>query len=313
MAFDDIQNVNQPLQEEEQLQNQSQIEQSTNQSIDKSILPVVDFDNAEQQDPPSSSQSLYRYLIADKKKDGTPKYTKDDLGSEDDFITAITNPENAKNIYAQLKKDGYTIEDIGEEKDFLSTFATEKKKGGTESKTGIIEPSQSELPYPSRVPKEVDGKPLQIPQPEPETDPNDLFKLAKKAKALKATAGTISVSGGTGGAGVTTIVDQSKIDDSNRINTQIKIAGYDPDKLANDSDGISDAFFKQPGFSYSDLLSDYKNNQQLYERKIATAKWQSSLYNQLRTENPENAKQLNTQWITAINNISNPKIGRAHV
>ena len=148
MAFDDIQNVNQPLQEEEQLQNQSQIEQSTNQSIDKSILPVVDFDNAEQQDPPSSSQSLYRYLIADKKKDGTPKYTKDDLGSEDDFITAITNPENAKNIYAQLKKDGYTIEDIGEEKDFLSTFATEKKKGGTESKTGIIEPSQSELPYP---------------------------------------------------------------------------------------------------------------------------------------------------------------------
>ena len=131
MAFEDIQNVDQPLQQESQLQDENQIQQDTDAS-----LPVIDLDAAEQQDPPTKSQQLYRNLLNIKNQDGSSKYTKDVLGSEDEFSTALSDSAKADNIYSKLVSDGFTVEDIGDKNEFLNTFVVKKKYGGLPSPTG---------------------------------------------------------------------------------------------------------------------------------------------------------------------------------
>jgi hypothetical protein len=308
MAFDDIQDVNQPLEQEQQLQDENQIQQNT----DNISLPVIDLDQAEQQDPPTKAQKLYRHLISAKKQDGTSKYTIDDLGSEDEFSTAISDSAKADKIYSRLVSDGYTIDDIGDKNEFLTTFVTQKKNDGKDLQAGTTTTSQSGLQSQSNAPKGTNGQLVPIPPTEKEIDPNDLFAVAKKAKTLKSTAGTVSVSGGTGGASVTTTVDKSKLDDADRLNTQIKTSGYDPDKLANDAEGINDAYWKTPEYSPTRLLTLYKDNPQLYERTISTAKYGSSLFNSINADtniSDEEKSKLKGDIVQYSKNIYDPNLG----
>ena len=296
MAFDDIQDVNQPLQ----------------QDTDNTSLPVIDLDQAEEQDPPTKSQKLYRNLIGAKKQDGTSKYTADDLGSEDEFSLALSDNSKANKMYSKLIADGYTEDDLGKKDEFLSAFTTQKKNDGKDLQAGTTATSQSGLPYPSRVPEATNGQPALVPPTEKEIDPNDLFAVAKKAKTLKSTAGAVSVSGGTGGASVTTTIDKSKLDDADKLNGQIKIAGYDPDKLANDAEGINDAYWKTPEYSPTKLLTLYKDNPQLYERTIATAKYGSGLFNSINADaniNDDEKSKLKGDIVQYSKNIYDPNLG----
>jgi hypothetical protein len=308
MAFDDIQDVNQPLEQEQQLQDENQIQQNT----DNISLPVIDLDQAEQQDPPTKAQKLYRHLISAKKQDGTSKYTIDDLGSEDEFSTAISDSAKADKIYSRLVSDGYTIDDIGDKNEFLTTFVTQKKNDGKDLQAGTTTTFQSGLQSQSNAPKGTNGQLVPIPPTEKEIDPNDLFAVAKKAKTLKSTAGAVSVSGGTGGASVTTTVDKSKLDDADRLNTQIKTSGYDPDKLANDAEGINDAYWKTPEYSPTRLLTLYKDNPQLYERTISTAKYGSSLFNSINADaniSDDEKSKLKGDIVQYSKNIYDPNLG----
>jgi len=115
-----------------------------------------------------------------------------------------------------------------------------------------------------------------------ETDP---IELAKQADALsKETVETNTGGAGAmmGGATSQTVPKTESVNKANEIYSNIEKLGYNGKKLAKDFDGIPDFVFGQQGMTKPELLEDYKNNPQLYERKIGTAKWQTSLTDKLK-------------------------------
>jgi len=66
--------------------------------------------------------------------------------------------------------------------------------------------------------------------------------------------------------------------------------GVDADKIVKDFTDLPESIYTVQGFTKPELIEDYKSNPQLYERKIATAKWQSQLKNKLQ-ELPEGSKE----------------------
>ena len=292
MAFEDIQNVDQPLQQESQLQDENQIQQDTDAS-----LPVIDLDAAEQQDPPTKAQRLYRNLLNTKNEDGSSRYTKDVLGSEDEFSTALSDSAKADNIYSKLVSDGFTVDDIGDKNEFLNTFVVKKKDGGLPSPTGAQVDANGLPIAPLKSVSALADQKEWLP-PQEEEDPNDFIAKARKASKLRTTATSVSVSGGTGGAAVTSITDPNIVNQANAIDEEVKAAGYDPNELVKDTNGINAVYFQNPAYSSSALLDDYKNNKQLYNRKIATAQSGSDIYN-------IDPKAYNVV-ATAKNNINTP-------
>ncbi len=137
----------------------------------------------------------------------------------------------------------------------------------------------------------------------------DPIALARKAKELKNKKSTVNVPSGSSfgmGTGTTQEVpDDNAQFEYNQIREQLKKEGYDADKLAKDFSDIPDNTFNLKGFTKGELMDDYKNNPQLYERKVGTAKWQSNLLKEL---NKEGNGQLFANVKTSLDNISNPNI-----
>lgn len=67
------------------------------------------------QDPPSKASKLYNNLLSD-------GYTPKNLGSEEEFTSALSDPSKAAKIYNGLLGDGYTVKNLGGMDDFLNTF-----------------------------------------------------------------------------------------------------------------------------------------------------------------------------------------------
>lgn len=139
----------------------------------------------------------------------------------------------------------------------------------------------------------------------------DPIALAKQADALSKE----TVETNTGGAaalmgGVTSqrVPKTESVNKANEIYGNLEKLGYNGKKLAKDFDGIPDFVFNQQEMTKPELLDDYKNNPQLYERKIATAKWQTTLTSKLKElqSNPDLAKDATIAYkdaITAANNL----------
>ena len=296
MAFEDVQDINQPQQE------------ATQSDISTNINPIINIDAAEAQDPPTKAQKLYRNLIGAKKSDGTSKYTVDDLGSEDEFSKAISDSTNADKIYSKLIADGYTTEDLGDKNEFLSTFVSKKKNGGEASQDGMADVYPSKFQSPSELPKDANGQPVPV---NPQEDPNNFYNLASQANIIRNTPTSVSVSGGTGGAAVSQVVDPASKEQADKIDADIEAAGYNANKLRKDAEGINDAYWKNPEYSPTKLLKLYKENPQRYERRIATAKYGSSLFNSINadenisSEEKTRLKNLSLQYGSNIANFSN--------
>jgi hypothetical protein len=105
---------------------------------------------------------------------------------------------------------------------------------------------------------------------------DDVFGLVNKKSQLKE-AVIPRVSGSTGGAGVSFTADEESIKESQKIGEFLKSQGYDADELENDFKDIPENVFNIPAFNKKEILADYKENPQLYKRKIGTIKWQSKL------------------------------------
>src|SRR6185312_12713360 len=67
------------------------------------------------QDPPDKVSKFYRNLLSD-------GYTEKNLGSEDDFRNALSDPAKSAKIYNNLLADGYTVKNLGGMDKFLKTF-----------------------------------------------------------------------------------------------------------------------------------------------------------------------------------------------
>jgi hypothetical protein len=303
MAFEDIQGADNTLQQQDQLSLEDQAQQNESQIQNDGSLPALDIQQAEQQDPPSKGQKLYRNLLNIKNQDGTPKYNKDILGDENEFLAAISDNAKADKIYSKLQEGGLGEDQIGSKKEFLDTFSKKKISGKDLESTAQV-PYQLESGSPSTS-VSPDGKPQGLPVPQQDIASDDYFGLAKKAKQLKEEATSYETTTTPYGTSSVQKIDATKAAQVDAINKQIKDAGYDPDKLLKDVDGINDKFFQVPEFSSQQLAKDYKDNPQLYQRKIASAKWQSGLYNTLRgtTNAPEYNKALEY-----VHNATNPAL-----
>jgi hypothetical protein len=261
MAFEEI--------EGQDISAEQQVPQQTTDN-----MPILS-DNLQEQDPPTHAQSLYRYLINDKKQDGTPKYTTDDLGKEDDFVNAIKDSANASNIYKTLLKDGYTDVDLGgSESDFLNTFVDKKKSGGN----GLQETKETEFAPSANYAGTQDNQLTQEP------NPNDIIGMARLAGQKRIKTKTLqspSVGGATMGATSTTEVpDEQSVAEADKIDADITAQGYNPKKLRKDFQSIPNNVLQSPGYTPTELLNDYKNNPPLYERKLNSAQWQTELKKQ---------------------------------
>jgi len=293
MAFEDIQDIDQSQQE------------TPESNISTNSNPIIDIDAVEAQDPPTKAQKLYRNLIGAKKSDGTSKYTTDDIGSEDEFLTALSDSSKADKVYSKLIADGYTTDDLGDKNEFLSTFVSKKKNGGESSQDGMADAYPSKFRALSELPKDANGQPVPV---TPEEDPNDLFKKAIEANTLRNTATSVSVSGGTGGAAVSKVVDQDNINQANNLKSQIEAAGYNADKLFEDAQGINPVYWKTPEYSPAKMLQYYKQNPQKYEIAISTAKWGSSVFNSINADEniddqeKNRLKKLSLQYSSNIAN-----------
>ena len=260
----------------EELQDPTQVEQGQDittgeQPTKVNDTPIVDHSNLEP-DPPTDAQKLYQHLINDKKADGTPKYTENELGTSDEFSTAISDSANADKIYSTLINDGYTTDDLGTKDIFLNTFT--KKKSG--------EVGQPGLQYVPQWKKDLDSKGTLPEQAIAAQDPNDIVAQAflsdeKRKKEIPFELTGYEEPGMSYSTGTPDLKSQAEAD---KIDADIVAKGYDPKKLRKDFTGIDDVVFRTPGLSKNELLTDYINNPVLYERKISTAKFQRELYRQ---------------------------------
>lgn len=129
-----------------------------------------------------------------------------------------------------------------------------------------------------------------------EKDPVQLAQeadvLGKKGEAT--TAGNIDVF----------VPDEESVKKSNKIKEKLKKDGFDADKLNRDFTGIPEEVYNVQGFSKPELLQQYKDNPQHYERMIATAKWQSDLHDQLKSQ--EGGEQA---WHDLQSNMNNVHVG----
>jgi len=82
---------------------------------------ILDQTETQTQQPPTKASKLYNNLM----KEG---YTKDNLGSEDEFTKALLNPQTADKIYTKLRGDGYSEDNLGKKDEFLSSFSQKKNQ-----------------------------------------------------------------------------------------------------------------------------------------------------------------------------------------
>ena len=88
--------------------------------VQEEEISPTEEQQVEQQDPPTKASNLYKTLV----KEG---YTKDNIGSENDFVNALKDKTKSDKIYSSLKKDGYSEDNIGKQEDFYNSFQEIKK------------------------------------------------------------------------------------------------------------------------------------------------------------------------------------------
>lgn len=230
-----------------------------------------------QEEPPL--KKLWKGLYADK------KYTK----SFDEFKTQYSTPEAITKLHAGLNADGDYTKSI---EDFQKQYFPEVKKKETTPSPSADTP----LPYQKKLVGTVSVGETEIIPPPIEKDPIQLAQeadvLSKKGEAT--TAGNIDVF----------VPDEESVKQSDKIKEELKKQGFDADKLNRDFTGIPEEVYNVQGFSKPELLQQYKDNPQHYERMIATAKWQSDLHNQLKQQEGGEAA-----WHDLQSNMENIHVG----
>jgi len=216
-----------------------------------------------QDDPPL--KKLWKGLNADK------KYTK----SYDEFQKQYSTPEAINKLYTGLKEDGDYTKSADE---FQAQYFGLKKKEPS------VSPSSN---TPSTLPSQSTSVEAVAPVA-PEPVPEDPIAIAFEADNLGKKTVETSVRNELGRRGITPDLEAAKL--SNEKKKYLKDTyGVDADKIVKDFTGIPENVHTAPGFSKKELLTDYKDNPRRYEQKIATAKWQSNLKEEL-SKMPEGGK-----------------------
>ena len=241
-------------------------------AIEEQVIEVDEQQGQQNpQDPPTKRRLLYDAVAKEY-----------DLGTYEDFESKLKDPNKRKALYDAVGQEY----DLGTYDEFQSKigFSVKKKVGTLDfekssmaSGNGLQGGESTTLPQEESIPtismyETKDGDAIRT---------DDIFGLVNKKAQLKE-AVIPRVSGSTGGASVSFSADPEKLKESKELGEFIKSQGYDPDELENDFNGIPEDAFKIEGLSKNEILSDYKENPQLYKRKIGTIKWQAPLLDNMR-------------------------------
>lgn len=143
-----------------------ELEQFQEENIEPTQVQDIQGEQVEQldqvkepvQQPPSKVSKLYNNLL----KDG---YTKENLGSESDFIKMATTKEGAAKLHSNLLKDGYTESNLGDLNSFTANLVPQPpvQKYPTLESFGIdnknfYKPSPSDATY---VAKRMTGEKIE--------------------------------------------------------------------------------------------------------------------------------------------------------
>ncbi len=233
-----------------------------------------------QEDPPL--KKLWKGLNADK------KYTK----SFDEFKVQYSNPESVTKLYQRLSEDGDYTKSI---QDFQQQYFPEvKKKDIGASNSGSVGqlPSQEKKTGNSVIIGDVENAPA---------DPIQIAKEADELSKRKVPSEVMNELGRQG-----EIPDEVSISLSKEKLKQLEGIGYnekDAKKLATDFADFPEQVLNTPGYTKEELLDQFKNNRQKYERSVGAAKGQSHLFEQINNAN-KNGNISNDEAETLSHNIA---------
>ena len=203
----------------------------------------------------------------------SPKYK---LGTFDEFSKKLQDPAKRKVFYDAVSPT-YKLGDYDE----FSSKVVEKKNSGTTT-------SISTGPNSSNISQSES----QLPSQQVENDP---ITLAKQFKDLSKATKKQQVQGFGGAISEIDVPDTEKIDQANKIKSDLKAQGYDEDFI-NEVSGIPKSVENQQGYTNQELLQLRQNNPNQFHRTVASAKWQTDLKSAM--SDAQNA-------IDADNNLTN--------
>lgn len=121
----------------------------------------------------------------------------------------------------------------------------------------------------------VPSNSLATPAPLQEVDP---ITKSLQADELGKRTKNEPIIGGEMGATDNYVPDEDAKKQSQLLKDEVKVMdGFDADELANEHRGLTPSDYGKEGFSKDILLTDKRENPQLYQRKLGRLKWQSGL------------------------------------
>ena len=203
----------------------------------------------------------------------SPKYK---LGTYDEFSKKLQDPAKRKVFYDAVSPK-YKLGDYNE----FSSKVVEKKNSGTTTSVSTGADSN-----------DISQSESQLPSQQVENDP---ITLAKQFKDLSKATKKQQVQGFGGAISEIDVPDTEKIDQANKIKSDLKAQGYDEDFI-NEVSGIPKSVENQQGYTNQELLQLRQNNPNQFHRTVASAKWQTDLKSAM--SDAQNA-------IDADNNLTN--------
>lgn len=216
----------------------------------------------QQQDPTPKPKKKVLYEAVSKKYD---------LGTYDEFEKKLQDPAKRKALYDHIGKEY----ELGTYPEFESKVTDVKKK------VGSINFEESSLQAGNAQSNGVGGE--EIPTIEMYTTPTgemieaNPIALSRKFNELNSRTKEVSVpSSGKGGQLLTTTPDEDAIKSAKKLQEDFK--DLDLGGIYEETKDIPDEVLQRVG---NELLEDRKNNNPLYQRKLANIKWRNDFENKI--------------------------------
>lgn len=228
-----------------------------------------------------------------------------DIGNYDTFKSKMQTPEQRKGFYDVVGKNGF---DLGDYNQYEQRIGGVKKKVGGEKPKDYVSAAQSTSPnYKPETPFTTNVS--ELPQPEEKLYEGNPLELANKAYELSR-KGEWHGTGNTGGGGGAWTSDVAANEEGAKIDKQLKSQGYNPEKIRKDLNDIPEYAFKT--IPKEELFRLYKDNPALYERNVATMKWQSKLHDNIFNAEKNgdiNTGEANSIWKSVQSVLNSTEVG----
>jgi len=186
-----------------------------------------------------------------------------------------------------------------------------KKKEPTIPSSQVLSENASHTISSSGTKLETEEKPIQnnpysagVP---PDDDLIGQLMYSNKLKGIKSTSSAMSEIGGDADA-----YDPAAQDAAKKIDEGLSIRVDNPAKLFEQVKDVPERLFMQPGFTKAELMQDRKDNPQLFERKLATGKWQIGISDSINKQFKEgnlSQEDRDNALATIKQNLDNINVG----